>query len=47
MKAGRKVLFGRYEMAEAYTKAGTSLASKREEKREAPLLGGLSLGPGR
>lgn len=53
MKAGRKVLFGRCEMAEEYTDTGTGLASGREgggregggrEAQEAALLGGLPLG---
>lgn len=47
-KAGRKVLFGRCEMAEEYTDSGTSLAGGREGRREAQeaaFLGGLPLGP--
>lgn len=48
VKAGRKVLLGRCEMAEEYTDTGTSLASGREggwrEGKEAALLSGLLLG---
>lgn len=51
MKAERKVLLGRCEMAEEYTDTGTSLARRKEggrkagkEGKEAALLGGLSLG---
>ena len=44
MKAGREVLFGRCVMAEEYTDAGTSLASRRGQGKAAAFRG-LSQGP--